>query len=53
MTNNTDSSNAGSDKEKQPLQEKEGYVDVAHIDVQCHVMIKDKDTGKILVNKRG
>ena len=30
-----------------------GYVDVAHIDVQCHLVIKDKDTGEILVNKRG
>jgi len=30
-----------------------GFVDVAKMDVQCHVLIKDKDTGKVLVNKRG
>jgi hypothetical protein len=30
-----------------------GYIDVAHMDVQCHIIIKDKDTGEILVNKRG
>lgn len=30
-----------------------GYIDVAHMDVQCHLVIKDKDTGEILVNKRG
>ena len=33
--------------------ENSGFKDVAHMDVQCHVLIKDKDTGKILVNKRG
>lgn len=30
-----------------------GYVDVVDIDVQCHLLIKDKDTGEVLVNKRG
>ncbi len=35
-----------------PLKES-GYVDVAKMDVQCHIIIKDKDTGEILVNKRG
>lgn len=30
-----------------------GYVDVAKLDVQCHILIKDKDTGEIFVNKRG
>jgi hypothetical protein len=30
-----------------------GYVDVAKVDVQCHLLIKDKDTGEILVNQRG
>ena len=29
------------------------FVDVAAMDVQCHIMIKDKDTGGVLVNKRG
>ena len=30
-----------------------GYIDVAHLDVQCHLLIKDKDTGEVLVNRRG
>ena len=30
-----------------------GYVDSANLDVQCHIKITDKDTGEILVNKRG
>ncbi len=39
------------DKE-QPEQDS-NIVDTAYMDVQCHVMIKDKDTGEILVNQRG
>lgn len=31
----------------------DAFVDVAIIDVQCHILIKDKDTGKVLLNKRG
>ncbi len=30
-----------------------GYLDTARLDVQCHLLIKDKDTGEVLVNKRG
>jgi hypothetical protein len=42
------------DKESKPEPKKEsGFVDTAHMDVQAHIMIKDKDTGKVLVNKRG
>jgi len=41
-------------KEQQPEPRKEdSFLDVAKMDVQCHIMIKDKDTGEILVNKRG
>jgi len=40
-------------KEPTPPKKDEGVVDTAHMDVQCHILIKDKDTGKILVNKRG
>ena len=29
------------------------YVDTATLDVQLHIIIKDKDTGEVLVNKRG
>jgi hypothetical protein len=29
-----------------------GYVDTAKIAVYGHILIKDKDTGEILVNKR-
>lgn len=41
--------------EKQPVQpaKEPGYIDVAKMDVQCHLLIKDKDTGEILVNQRG
>jgi len=43
-----------SDKEQKTESEKESnVVDVANMDVQCHIVIKDKDTGEILVNKRG
>ena len=42
------------DKEQKPeSKENDGIVDVAHMDVQCHIMIKDKDTGDVLVNRRG
>ena len=40
----------------QPIPEPEkdsGYIDTARMDVQCHVLIKDKDTNETLVNKRG
>jgi hypothetical protein len=30
-----------------------GPVDVAKLDMQCHLVIKDKDTGEVLVNRRG
>ena len=40
---------------KQVITEKpdSGIVDVANMTVQCHLMIKDKDSGKVLINKRG
>ena len=42
------------DEPKAPgLQKESGYTDVAFLDMQCHMIIKDKDTGEILVNKRG
>jgi len=36
-----------------PVEKETGYIDVAYVDMQCHILIKDKDTGEILVNKRG
>lgn len=36
-----------------PQENKDGFVDNAHMDVQLHFVIKDKDTGEELVNKRG
>jgi len=30
-----------------------GIKDIALMDVYCHIIIKDKDTKEILVNKRG
>lgn len=29
------------------------FIEIAHMDVQCHLVIKDKDTGQVLINKRG
>jgi hypothetical protein len=46
--------NKETNKEQTPEPKKdEGFVDTARMDVQCHLMIKDKDTGQVLVNKRG
>lgn len=46
--------NKENEKQSSPETKKEsGYVDTARMDVQCHLLIKDKDTKKILVNKRG
>ena len=45
---------ANSEDEAKPVPQKEsGYVDVIDINVQCHLLIKDKDTGEVLVSKRG
>jgi hypothetical protein len=30
-----------------------GIVDVARMDVQCHIIIKDSETGDVLLNTRG
>ena len=30
-----------------------GYIDTVDVNVQCHLLIKDKDTGETLVHKRG
>lgn len=41
-------------KEDKPKEEKDsGFVDTARMNVQCHIVIKDKDTGKVILNKRG
>jgi hypothetical protein len=34
-------------------QKDDGIVDVAQMDVQVHILIKDTDTGESLVNQRG
>ena len=31
----------------------DGFLDIAKMDINCHLLIKDKDTGEMLVNKRG
>ena len=45
------------EKEDEPLapvlQKESGYTEVVLMDMQCHLVVKDKDTGEILVNKRG
>jgi hypothetical protein len=42
------------DKKPDTNEQKEsGFVDVAKMEAQCHILIKDKDTGEVLVNKRG
>jgi len=40
-------------KEIPDLKKDSGLIDTAHMDVQCHLIIKDKETGEIIVNKRG
>jgi len=40
------------DKKPEPPKEP-SFVDVARMEAQCHLLIKDKDTGEVLVNKRG
>ena len=46
--------NKQNEEESQSPQEKEsGLIDVAYMDVQVHLLIKDKDTGDNLVNQRG
>ena len=46
--------NESNDREQAPEPKKDSsIVDTAHMDVQCHLIIKDKDTGEVLVNKRG
>lgn len=43
------------EKEQKPdtVHEDSGFVEIATMDVQCHLLIKDKDTNEVLVNKRG
>lgn len=45
--------NKENDKELPPRDLTEPTVDIAKMDVQCHLIIKDKETGETLVNKRG
>lgn len=47
--------NKENDSKEQPPEPKkdQGFFDTAKMDVQCHILIKDKDTGQVLVNKRG
>lgn len=44
--------NKENDKPIQNLKDT-GFVDTAKMDVQCHLLIKDKDTNEVLVTKRG
>lgn len=39
--------------DKKDIESKKGTIDTARMDVQCHVLIKDKDTKEVLVNRRG
>ncbi len=43
--------NENEDENNKPVET--GYVDTALMDVQCHLVIKDTDTGEVLVNQRG
>jgi hypothetical protein len=46
--------NKENEKETTPEPEKDsGFVDTARMDVQAHILIRDKDTKETLVNKRG
>ena len=48
--------NKENDKEIKPdpkSKKESDFTDTAKMDIQCHILIKDKDTGKVLLNKRG
>ena len=45
--------NENENKEQKPEEKKKGFHDVARMDMNAHLLIKDKDTGEILVNQRG
>lgn len=45
--------NKNDEKQHQESQKDDGYIDVVNVAVQAHILIKDKDTGEILLNKRG
>lgn len=48
--------NKETNKELEPKPEPKkdsGFTDTVRIDVQAHLIIKDKDTNEIFVNKRG
>ncbi len=36
-----------------PVLPKSHMIDTALMDVQCHIVIRDSDSGEVLVNKRG
>lgn len=40
-------------KESKPAESEKVKTDTAKMDVNCHILIKDKDTNTILINKRG
>lgn len=44
--------NKNNEPDKEPVQDT-GFIDTARMDVNCHLVIKDKETGEELVNKRG
>jgi hypothetical protein len=41
--------------DKKPVSDKKDdkFVDTARMDVQCHIVIRDKETKQVLLNKRG
>lgn len=42
------------DKEQNSVvKENNGVLDIANMTVQCHLVIKDNDTGEVLINMRG
>ena len=49
MINNEDTNK---DQKPEPPKD-DGFVDTARMDVQCHILIKEKDSGKTILNGRG
>lgn len=39
--------------DKKDMNKDKGSIDTARMDVQCHILIKDKDSKEVIVNKRG
>ena len=52
-TNNTNNTTEHNQETAPENTNSSGYIDTAAMDMQCHLVIKDADTGTVILNKRG